>query len=104
MSQSVPISARLNNETASLQALHRDMLMKVLSSIRFLARQGLPLRGHNDDVEGNVHQILLLRADDDARLRKWISNNEYTSPSTVNEMITRTAPRDQVSIVVCYYC
>lgn len=84
---SVPISTRLNEQCASAQSLHRDMLMKVLSSIKFLARQGLPLRGHNSDIEGNLRQLLLLRAEDDPRLREWLSRNEYTSPTIVNEII-----------------
>jgi len=36
---------------------HRLMLVKLLHSIRFLARQGLPLRGHKEDaksLEGNL--------------------------------------------------
>ena len=63
------------------------MLTKVLSSIKYLARQGLPLRGHNSDVSGNLHQLLLLRTEDDARLGEWLANNEYTSPVIVNEII-----------------
>ena len=53
-SSSTPIGARLNKECAALQRFHRTMLMKVLSCIRYLARQGLPLRGHNNDTEGNL--------------------------------------------------
>ncbi len=68
---STPISTRLNEQHASAQSLHREMLMKVITSIKFLARQGLPLRGHNDD--GNLYQ---LRADDDPRLKDWLSKNE----------------------------
>ena len=38
--------------------------MKILGSIRYLARQRLSLRSHNDS-ESNFRQLLLLRAEDD---------------------------------------
>ena len=87
VTKSVPISTRRKEQNASAQSLHRGMLMKVLGSIKFLARQGLALRGHNNDTEGNLHQLLLLRAEDDATLREWLSKSEYTSPMIINEII-----------------
>ena len=54
-----------------------------------MARQGLALRGHNNDTEGNLHQLLLLRAEDDASLREWLSKSEYTSPMIINEIIVQ---------------
>ena len=38
--------------------------MLVLQNIRFLARQGLPLRGDGDESNGNFHQLFLLRGVD----------------------------------------
>lgn len=85
--KSTPISVRLNNQRASDQSLHRAMLMKIISSIKFLARQGIALRGHNDDSQGNLRQLLLLRAEDDPCLKEWLSKNDYTSPVIINEII-----------------
>ena len=76
-SSSTQIATRLNNECAELQKFRRIMLMKVLSCIRYLARQGLPLRGHND-IE--VHQLPLLQAEDNYRMKEWVIKREYISP------------------------
>ena len=86
-SSSTHIATRINEECATLQTFRRSMLMKVLSCIRYLARQGLPLRGHNNDIEGNLHQLLLLQAEDNSRMKEWIIKREYISPSIVNEII-----------------
>ncbi len=44
-SSSTDIAIRLSNEREKNQKFNRTMLMKVLSCICYLARQGLPLRG-----------------------------------------------------------
>lgn len=70
---------------------HREMLLRLLRSIRFLARQGLPFRGHKEDTdsfEGNLYQLLLLQCSDVPRLSSWLSKREYISPQIVNELIT----------------
>ena len=50
-----------------------QMLIKLLSNIKYLARQGLALPGYNTGTEGNLHQLMLLRAEDD--------------PAMINELI-----------------
>ena len=40
------IASALNRQHDEETKFHREMLLKLLSCIRFLARQGLPLRGH----------------------------------------------------------
>lgn len=67
------------------------MLLKLLSCIRYLARQGLPLRGHHEDpksFEGNLYQLLLLQAQDYPQMKTWLHKKEYISPEIVNELIT----------------
>lgn len=69
----------------------REMLLKLLSCIRFLARQGLPLRGHREDTEsfeGNLYELLLLQAQDYPKMKSWLQKKEYLSPDIVNELIT----------------
>ena len=44
-------------------AENRDLLMKQLSSLQFLLRQGLAIRGHKE-TEGNLIQLLELRSED----------------------------------------
>ena len=46
-------------------------LLKQLSSLKYLLRQGLAIRGH-DDNEGNLVQLLKLRAEDDCQMQSWL--------------------------------
>ena len=50
-------------------------LIKILQNVVFLGRQGLALRGDEDDKSGNFYQLMLLRALDDPTLLKWINRN-----------------------------
>jgi hypothetical protein len=63
-------------------------LLKILSSIRFLARQGISLQGNNYN-SGNLQQLLLLRGEDDKDLSHWIEKKteKYTSHETQNEIL-----------------
>ena len=53
----------LSNAHKREKELARDMLRIILSSIKYLARQGLALRGC-DDAESNLIQLLQLRTED----------------------------------------
>lgn len=48
-------------------------LLTSISSLKYLARQGMPIRGH-DDNEGNYHQLLQLHSADVEGLRCWLSH------------------------------
>lgn len=67
----------------------RDMLRIILSSVRFLARQGLTLRGNNSDAESNLLQLLKLRSEDCPQLHTWLQRErlKYTSHECQNEML-----------------
>ena len=56
--------------------------LKVLSNIRFLARQGLPLRGHGDESDSNFIQLMKLWGQDDSRIASWLQKktDRYTAP------------------------
>ena len=45
----------LSKEAASQKEKNRTYLLRVLASVRFLARQGLPLRGDDDELESNLY-------------------------------------------------
>ena len=64
-------------------------LLKVLSNIKFLARQGLPLRRHGDESDSNFLQLLKLRGEDDARIATWLEkkSDKYTAPDMQNEIL-----------------
>ena len=51
----------------------RDMLQMILSSVRFLAKQGLALRGDGSDVSSNLTQLLNVRAEDNPKILPWIT-------------------------------
>ena len=57
------VDAQLCTQLKQSQMVHRKMLLTQLSSLRFLLRQGLAIRGH-DEVEGNLIQLLLLRSEE----------------------------------------
>ena len=52
------IAEMLNREHQAEKANNRKMFLLILRSIRYLARQGLPLRGHGGDVDSNFMQLL----------------------------------------------
>ena len=58
--------------------------------IQFLARQGLPFRGHRDESESNFTQLLRLQGEDDPRIEQWIKKrtDKYTSSDIQNEILT----------------
>ena len=68
---------------------NRQCLMKIGENIRFLARQGLALRGDGDEHDSNFIQLLHLRAIDYPGLLTWMEKKieKYTSPEIQNELI-----------------
>ena len=88
--QQPTVTAQLSGRIQADQKLHRDMLLKQLTTMRYLLRQGLALRGH-EDSEGNLLQLLLLRCEDSPGLKQWIAAKKYISPEIVNELIALMA-------------
>lgn len=66
--------------------MHREMLVKQISTLKYLTRQGLAVRGH-DDLEGNLFQLLKLRSQDCPQLNTWIKKRNDFSPQVLNEQI-----------------
>ncbi|KAH3871283.1 hypothetical protein DPMN_034480 [Dreissena polymorpha] len=50
---------------------NRTQLLKILRSIRFLACQGIALRGHDGD-EGNLMQLLQHHGETNSSLLAWL--------------------------------
>ena len=65
------VAVQLKSQLASDQAQARQALLKIVSSIRMIAMQGLALRG-KENSEGNVMSLLKLRATDDKDLHSWL--------------------------------
>ena len=53
------------------------ILMKVLCSIRFLARQGMALRGDGSEEDGNYLQLLQLLSSRDPLVAGWLQKKRY---------------------------
>ena len=67
----------------------RTSLLKIISCLRYLARQGLPFRGHGDDKDANYKQLIRFRAEDDPAFARWLKekNLSYTLPEIQNQML-----------------
>ena len=58
----------LSSVHASEKATNRHCLLKILSNLRFFARQGCAIRGHGDETDSNYYQLLKLRGEDDEKV------------------------------------
>ena len=57
------VASQLATQHDVEQKSARTCLLKIISTIKYLARQGLPLRGH-EESDGNFMQLLHLRSED----------------------------------------
>ena len=80
------VVAQLSSQLLDDQKQRREMLLKELSSVRYLARQGLALRGHKEE-DSNLLQLLKCRADDVQGLNSWMGDGRYLSHDIVNELL-----------------
>ena len=108
------ISAEMHNSLQTEQAQHRQALLQLFSTLRFLARQGLSVQGHTD-AGSNYHQLLELRAADSDALQilmasskknKWISRDiqnemlESLSNTLLRELSSDTRAHEFFSLIV----
>ncbi|KAL5475102.1 hypothetical protein EMCRGX_G027157 [Ephydatia muelleri] len=78
------------------------MLIKILSCLQLLARQGIPIRGDGDDSESNFIQLLKLSGQGDAKMDEWLKKktDKYTSHDIQNELLKIMAQHVLRSIAV----
>ena len=90
LASKVDVGDMLSKQAATEKQQNRQYLLKVLSSIRFLARQGLPLRGDGDDTDSNLHQLLALREEDYPAIHQFLERQQlkYTSHEVQNELLS----------------
>ena len=86
MTSKQDVGSLLDSACKKKQQARRDALLKQLSSLRYLLRQGLAVRGHVPS-EGNLFQLLKLHSEDDPQLQKWLNDHKYCSPDILNEQI-----------------
>jgi len=81
------VASQLNSKHLEEQRLARRMLLKIILSVRYLGRQGLPVRGHSSS-EGNFQALLRLRCEDSDELRDWITRKtSFVSHDIQNEYL-----------------
>ncbi len=81
------VETQLSTVKEQQQREARSCLLKKFQTVRFLARRGLVLHGH-ESHEGNLNQLLKVRAEDDDVMKRWLSkhSNHYISPEIQNEI------------------
>ena len=98
----ITLPATTRDVAESLSAHHkhekiksRQCFLKILSTIRFLGRQGLALRGHGNESDSNFTQLMKLQGEDDPAIEGWLEKktNKYTSADIQNEILTIMAHR-----------
>lgn len=75
------------NEKAKME-MNRRCFMEIIDALQFLARQGLALRG-DDDEESNLIQYLQKRSKSFPELKEWLARKQskFTSHDAQNEVL-----------------
>jgi hypothetical protein len=85
------IHAQLSSQVDAGQKLARQALHVIITSLQYLAAQGLAIRGH-EETQGNFVQLLNLRANDIPDLATWLNRRDtWTSNSIQNEILKMLA-------------
>jgi hypothetical protein len=75
LKHNTPITTQLSKQLSSEQVVARKCLKILFTTVGFLARQGLALRGHDED-EGNFMQLLHTRCRNVPELSGWLSRRK----------------------------
>ncbi|XP_041374324.1 uncharacterized protein LOC121387339 [Gigantopelta aegis] len=77
---------QLNTFHLEEQKKARTALLKIVTTLQYLAQQGLAIRG-KEASDGNFAKLLELRSDDDDVLKRWLTlKTFYTSITVQNEI------------------
>ena len=78
-----------SDKTTTDQEKNRKCLLKIIPDIRYLGRQGIPLRGAEDGTNSNFNQLNLVRTEDNEDFEIWLQKKTFTynSPQIQNEII-----------------
>ena len=86
-----PVNSQISSQKLKEQKTNRDILMLQLSSLKYLARQGLSIHSHTEE-EGNLQQLMKIRLDESGiSSTKWFEDGNYMSHDIVNELIQMMA-------------
>ncbi len=83
------VGVMLSKTHASEKLKNREYVFQVFHNIRFLARQGIALRGDGDEKDSNFMQLLMLCKINNPKIQSMLEKktDKYTSPIIQNEML-----------------
>ena len=97
--KSTPINAMLSDLAAREQNTARTVLELLFRTIKFLGREGIPLRGHTHR-DGILWQLMLERTHSLPQAREWMMRRDnWMSDTTQNEILEMFAHAIQREIV-----
>ena len=70
------LGVQLSKQYAAQKRKNTQALFQIFSSIKFLCRQGLSLRGDGTETDGNLQQLLKMKAKEDPNLAEWLRRKE----------------------------
>lgn len=97
------VGEQLSQQHCQEKATNRKMFLNILSSIRYLARQGLALRGDGDEQDGNFLQLLQHKGEDDPAMIDWLKRKakKYTSHQNQNDILKIMAVHVLREVAMC---
>ena len=75
------VATMFKTNMTETQRENRTSLLKIISCLRYLARQGLSFRGHGDGKDTDLKQLIRFRAEDDSAFAKWLKEKNLSYPS-----------------------
>ena len=88
IAKSKSVLDQVNVQHTDSQKDAQKALLKIISSIKYLAAQGLALQG-NSCKEGNFMEMLRVRANDVKELQDWLKKKHTYTSSTIQNDILR---------------
>ena len=101
------IDEMLSGQHSTVKVQNCTCLLKILTNLRFLARQGCASRGSGEhEKDSNFHQLYKLQCEDDPALEEWLrkKTGKYASHEVQNEMLKEMAPRLLREIFTTLHC
>ncbi|XP_046983068.1 zinc finger MYM-type protein 1-like [Schistocerca americana] len=88
LKSNVNVFSQISKEKLTQMKENRACLLKIISSLRYLAAQGLAIRGHTEETS-NFDNLLRLRCEDNQLLLIWLQRETYkwTSHDVLNEIL-----------------
>ena len=83
------VHASMSDAKKRLMTDNKKVLLRIISAIIFLTKQGLSLRGHLEE-HGNFLQLMHLLSQDSNVISYWLKRNscQWLSPAIQNEILT----------------